>query len=272
MVVEVAGLTNPSLLCAFHEKQLTTDFQWLRSSLPDLEAYRLNRAYGHKTGGGGNSGTAPAPLRESLSDLLYANDDLGYPGLQGTFYEWARTLKLNLPPTAKPMDLVERISQHPHLTEHAATPVYAQLTHMLVNRLKRFMADDGDAILLGPCEAIGCDGTMTTTNGDKTARCSKCGMRMPVAIIRAQLVQAVLSSEAAYTQAGLLAKAGEIGVKVNKSTLRSWIHRGQLPQAGENEESQPVYRFADLYRLATGLTGTPDIWQIINNSKEGTQQ
>ena len=66
---------NRSLLCAWHERQLSNDLQWLERNLPDLTEYRINRAYGHKNGGGGNAGTAPAPVRETLHDLLYADDD-----------------------------------------------------------------------------------------------------------------------------------------------------------------------------------------------------
>ena len=71
---------NLNLLCDKHASQLTGDLRWLEHSLPDLCEYRINRAYGHKNGGGGQSGTAPTPLREALHDLLYADDDHGYPG------------------------------------------------------------------------------------------------------------------------------------------------------------------------------------------------
>ena len=133
---------NRSLLCAWHERQLSNDLQWLERNLPDLTEYRINRAYGHKNGGGGNAGTAPAPVRETLHDLLYADDDHGYPGLQGTLYEWVRSLKLNLRESAPLADMVYRIANHPKLDEHPSTPVYAEPVHGLVRKLRRFLTDD----------------------------------------------------------------------------------------------------------------------------------
>ena len=63
------------------------------------------------------------------------------------------------------------------------------------------------------------------------------------------------------------------GMRVNRSTLRSWIHRGQLPQQGEDAYSNPLYRFSDFYRLASGLSEDADVWEIMqvsqNQSKEG---
>lgn len=113
---------NLNLLCDKHASQLTGDLRWLDRSLPDLCEYRINRAYGHKNGGGGQSGTAPAPLREALHDLLYADDDHGYPGLQGTLYEWMRSLKINLPESTPLSDMVYRIANHPKLMEYSSTP------------------------------------------------------------------------------------------------------------------------------------------------------
>lgn len=269
MVVEASQLVNASLLCARHERQLADDLAWLAAHLDDLENYRLNRAYGHKTGGNSGSGVAPAPVRESLADLLYADDDQGYPGLQGVLYEWARTLKINLPSNAPLPRLVDRIGHHPNLTGQACTPVYAQLIHQLVRKLRRFLEPGGDVILLGACENPDCDGTMTSTTGDVTAECRKCGLRLPVSVIRARLVQSLLESSTVCTRLVLLEKARQLGLKVNKSTLRSWIRRGTLPQAGENQQSEPVYRFSDFYRLATGLDAGMDIWQIIQSITKG---
>ena len=205
---------NLNLLCDKHASQLTGDLRWLDRSLPDLCEYRINRAYGHKNGGGGQSGTAPAPLREALHDLLYADDDHGYPGLQGTLYEWMRSLKINLPESTPLSDMVHRIANHP-----------------------------------------------------------KCGFSMPVALIRAERVKRLLQSEAVRTRDELLDIIKACGMRVNRSTLRSWIHRGQLPQQGEDAYSNPLYRFSDFYRLASGLSEDADVWEIMqvsqNQSKEG---
>ena len=85
-------------------------------------------------------GVEPNPLREALHDLLYADDDHGYPGLQGTLYEWMRSLKINLPESTPLSDMVHRIANHPKLMEHSSTPVYAELVHSLTRKLRRWPA------------------------------------------------------------------------------------------------------------------------------------
>lgn len=265
---------NRNLLCDKHASQLTADLQWLERSLPDLCEYRINRAYGHKNGGGGQSGTAPAPLREALHDLLYADDDHGYPGLQGTLYEWMRSLKINLPESTPLSDMVRRIADHPKLVEHSSTPVYAELVHSLTRKLRRFLTDDdGETVLYGPCPADKCLGQLSCYADAETAKCPKCGFSMPVALIRAERVKRLLQSEAVRTRGELLDIIKACGMRVNRSTLRSWIHRGQLPQQGEDAYSNPLYRFSDFYRLASGLSEDADVWEIMqvsqNQSKEG---
>lgn len=272
-VIESAGLVNPSMLCAVHERQLRDDLDWLIRNLPELEDYRLNRAYGHKTGGG-DHGVAPAPLRESLADLLYGSDDHGYPGLDGVLYEWARTLDL---PVDHGMSLAQKaakIREAENLTSSTAAPVYAELLHSLTRRLRRYLTDDdGGTIRYGACPAAGCDGVMTARAGDDTASCSRCRTRMPVALLQAERVRRILLSDARMTRDDLLATAKQSGLELNRNTVKSWIRRGNLPQAGENEMSEPVYRVSDLYRLATGLTADADVWQIIETlTKEGNMK
>lgn len=265
---------NRNLLCDKHASQLTADLRWLERSLPDLCEYRINRAYGHKNGGGGQSGAAPTPLREALHDLLYADDDHGYPGLQGTLYEWVRSLKINLPESAPLSDMVYRVADHPKLVEHSSTPVYAELVHSLTRKLRRFLTDDdGETVLYGSCPANGCLGQLSGYVDAETAKCPKCGFSMPVALIRAERVKRLLQSEAVRTRGELLDIIKACGMRVNRSTLRSWIHRGQLPQQGEDAYSNPLYRFSDFYRLASGLSEDADVWEIMqvsqNQSKEG---
>ena len=233
---------NLNLLCDKHASQLTGDLRWLDRSLPDLCEYRINRA--------------------------------GYPGLQGTLYEWMRSLKINLPESTPLSNMVRRIANHPKLMEHSSTPVYAELVHSLTRKLRRFLTDDdGETVLYGPCPADKCLGQLSCYADAETAKCPKCGFSMPVALIRAERVKRLLQSEAVRTRGELLDIIKACGMRVNRSTLRSWIHRGQLPQQGEDAYSNPLYRFSDFYRLASGLSEDADVWEIMqvsqNQSKEG---
>lgn len=268
---------NKSVLCAFHERQLTDDFKWLTRNLSDLTEYRLNRAYGHKSGGGGNRGYAPSPMRDSLSDTLTGTCDDGMSGLQATLYGWARSMALNLPENTPLADMLARVRDCYRLLTTMATGAYAEDLHTLVRRLRRFLSDDdGEIVLYGPCEAKGCDGNFAAYPDSGMASCDKCGFEYPVQLIRAHRVQRLLQSDAVRTRGELLDIIKACGMHVNRSTLRSWIHRGQLPQQGEDSYSNPLYRFSDFYRLATGLSENADVWEIMqaaqNQSKEGDNQ
>ena len=152
--------------------------------------------------------------------------------------------------------------------------MYAELVHSLTRKLRRFLADDdGETVLYGSCPANGCLGQLSCYADAETAKCPKCGFSMPVALIRAERVKRLLQSEAVRTRGELLDIIKACGMRVNRSTLRSWIHRGQLPQQGEDAYSNPLYRFSDFYRLASGLSEDADVWEIMqvsqNQSKEG---
>ena len=84
---------------------------------------------------------------------------------------------------------------------------------------------------------------------------------------QAERVKRLLQSEAVRTRGELLDIIKACGMRVNRSTLRSWIHRGQLPQQGEDAYSNPLYRFSDFYRLASGLSEDADVWEIMQFRK-----
>ncbi|MBT1161251.1 hypothetical protein [Bifidobacterium sp. SO1] len=272
-LIGVIVAENKSLMCMVHERQVRDEFDWLARNLDDLEHYRINRAYGHGEGAGGSSGTAPAPLRETLSDLLYRADDQGYPGLQPTLYEWARSLALNVPAACALASLTHRLRTCYRLMENPATPVYARQLHEQVTRLRRFLEpDDGKTVILGPCPAKDCGTPLSGRMDAKDVQCPHCHSRWATDYLIAQRRERILRSPKLGTQSELTELLKACGVHVNKTTMRSWVHRGQLPQAGENECSKPVYRLADAYRLATEgptppTTPSDNIWQTINTKE-----
>ena len=267
----VIGMVEPEtgrLICLVHVQQLDADLRWLEANLPDLTGYRLNRAYGGGHGAGGAK-TAPAPLREQLADLLWSDDDNGNPGLEGLLTEWCRCLALNLTPSERNLpDSCRRLRECYRLTTNPAVAVYGPALHALTRKLRRFLDPSaGEEISYGRCD---CGGTLTGLPGDLNARCASCRNGFPVVLLKARQVRRLLASERVGTRGELMALMNECGVKVNRSTMRSWISREQLRQCGENDRSEPVYRFADLYRLATGFDADMDEWSLIQQLTERT--
>lgn len=268
---------NPDmLLCDRHANQVRDDLSWVMGNVRDLTEYRLNRAYGHKQGGGahGNSGSAPAPLREQLAVLLYETDDHDTPGLEPTLLGWAGSLGLNV--TARDgMDYISRrIASCYRLWANTATPVYAEDLHNVVRSLIRFTRDEDDVIVYGQCPAPNCLARLSAPEGATMVKCPHCGSQWTVSLLKAERHQRIIASGWVATQKDLLTALDGLGVHVNPATMRSWVHRNQLEQAGENEYSQPVYRLHDAYKLACRELKEDqptDVWNLITTSKETTK-
>lgn len=241
---------NP--MCQRHVMQLHADLTWLTSNITDLADYRINRAYGaHGDGPRSPTRTAPTPIREQIHELLYETGDDGLPGVQPILSEWARTLAVRLPDDTPLRDLATIIRMSPRLDTSPATPVYAHTVHRLVRRLIDVTDRLNDNLIVyGNCPAPDCPGTLTAAHGAREAVCPVCHSRWLVAHLLSMFRDRVAMMPDVCTARDIPPRLARYGLKVNKSTLRSWIHRGQLPQAGENSLSQPVYRLADAIRLA----------------------
>ena len=260
------------LLCERHQRRLNDELTWLLRQLPDLTDYRINRAYGHRQGGGKtNGGSAPAPLREQLAVLLYQTDDQGYPGVEPLMYEWARSLALNVRIEEGPLKLTQRVRDCYRLMECPATPVYAEQLHSLIRKLTHFTnGEDDDMVIYGQCPGTDCLTQLAAPKDATEIQCPHCGSKWDVRFLQAERHKRIVESDWKATQPELRNALMGLGIAVKASTMRSWIHRGQLEQAGENTLSQPVYRLSDAYHLAVkDLDEQPetDVWKLITTKK-----
>lgn len=263
------------LLCEQHAGQTRSDLTWVTVNADDLTGYRLNRAYGHRTDGPhGNSGSAPAPLREQLAVLLYESDDHDVPGLEPTLLGWARSLKLNLTARYGLATIARRIESCYRLWQSTATPVYAEDLHAIVRQLTRFTDNDDDVIQYGQCPAPGCTRALSAPSTAVEVKCPSCGNTWTVSGLKAQRHHRLIASGWMATQKDLITALKALGVEIKPATMRSWVHRSQLEQAGEDAFSNPIYRLHDAYRLAVKdnpSTTVTDFWTLIDNHGKDTK-
>lgn len=244
-------------MCPEHERRLTDDLSWLEANLPDLTGYRLNRAYGgNHDGPHGARAEAPEPLRGTLYDLIWCDSDDGTPSLQSSLYGLARSL--GCPVTwDTPLDnLAETVRESPRLMSCPATPTYAMELHRQTGRLRSYTARSDDLVVYGQCPADGCTGRLAAPSYADHVECKVCHSEWQVSYLRKLRCDRILESDRKGTRKQLVSWLNLMGVRVKPATLRSWTHRGRLPQEGEDDRSQPVYSLKTAFQLATGIRST----------------
>lgn len=243
-----AATTPGRILCSDCSTRLDANLTWLERNLDDLENYRLNRANKPHTGGGGSSANAPSPMVERVYTFLAETIGYGDAGLEDELREFARSLGLEqVKPLSRQVGLIRRFGK---LHSHGATPEYARIIDRMTRTAERLLSGDtGERVRYGACP--GCGTQLEAQPADPNVVCPECHCSWTAKHLRARQVERALESDITGTQQRLLSLLASRGIYVNPNTLKSWIRRGTLPQAGEDECSKPVYRLADLARLAT---------------------
>ena len=261
---------TPHAMCRMHEKRMIDDLDWLTTHLNDLETVRLNRAYGRGDGSGGGVPGPSSPWRDRIAELLYGTDTSdACPGVDALLCEWAKCLGAPLPPAIPLEQKAELLAHDEKLCENMATPVYAELLHRLRGRLERLLdGDDGTGVLYGACPVKDCGGTLRGSSDGMATTCDKCRTRVPVAVARAGRVLRLLESDRSGRLTDMCQLLASCGVHVKPGTARQWVSRGQLSPVGADADGKPVYLLADLYRKATGLDGTSDIFDVMQTIGE----
>lgn len=237
-------------ICATCARQLSHDLKWLRDNAPTLEGHRLNRANhsGGRTGSPTRTASSTEPIRDGVFDLLYMRDRFGNPGIRITLTGYAACLNIPYGPNTPIADIAARILSA-HTTASTATPVYAREIHALTAKARRMLEPDRPAVIIGPCPLDSCGTVLTAAEDATLVKCPACGNSWDPAFVRAARARRLLASEKTGTQPQIGRMLSAMGVDINRSTLRSWIHRGQLEPHG-SIDGKPAYRLADVYRLA----------------------
>lgn len=243
---------NTPTTCPDCQTQTHQDLTWLIHNLPDLEHYRINRAHGthHNGGGGGARSEAPAPLRETIFDLLYGDRQLN---LKDTLNTWAICLNEPPAPTGLLAAIAHTIRDHPRLWASSASPVYATDLHTLTKRLQAITANmDETRIRLGTCLNPDCQQPVYGPVDADMARCDQCGNTWTASLLRRATDQQLRDCDTEGTPGELTTILDAFGIDINPSTIRSWASRGKLTQTTDRN-GQPTHRYklADVYTLHT---------------------
>lgn len=84
-------------------------------------------------------------------------------------------------------------------------------------------------------------------------RCVMCGHMSPIAQIAQAHELRLLTSGTIGTGAELRQQLRACGLRVNATTMRSWVKRGRLKPVGANDDGVPVFALADILLLRRGL-------------------
>lgn len=264
------GIENERL-CATCDSRLETDLAWFETHLEDLN-WRANRADRTGDGGNGTPASSPAPLRESVHELIEGPDRNGNPGLRDILREYCRCLALNTTYASDVDVMARRIRLCYRRGKCAATPMYARIIHRTrvdAQRLLDYTLED--RVILGECPTRGCTHvTSATPQASFAPACPECGMVYPVQAIRESRRRRLLESDVTGTQSRLRGLLFKCGVVIPSGTLRSWVSRGSLkPVDGSVDARKREYRLGDVYALATrGRERDASVWTLIGEGDE----
>lgn len=260
-------------LCPNCNRELENNLAWFENHTSDLQ-WRANRADKTGNGGGTHGGysASPAPLRESVHELIDGPDKDGNPGLTDILREYCHCLGINTTYTATPDTMARRIRLSYKRAANAATPTYA----LILNRLRR-QAEQlldytlEDKVIVGNCPTQGCTHVVTAVRTAQFAPvCPECGQVYPVSVIREKRREKLLHSNIAGTQTELRKLLLQCDIIVKPGTIRSWVSRGDLkPIEPHTDRRKSKYRLADVYQLAVqNPEQETSIWMLLRQEEQ----
>lgn len=261
-------------LCPACNRELENNLTWFENHLEDLR-WRSNRADKTNTGGGTHGGYAasPAPLRESVHELIEGPDKDGNPGLTDILREYCHCLGINTTYTAGPdHTMARRIRLSYKRGTCAATPMYAKILNKLRRTAEQLLDYTlEDKVIVGECPTKGCTHVATAMPTAQFAPvCPECGMVYPVADIRETRRKKLLNSNITGTQTELRKLLLQCGIIVKPGTIRSWVSRGDLKTVSPHaDRRKSEYKLADVYRLAVqNPEQETSIWMLLRQEEQ----
>lgn len=157
-------------------------------------------------------------------------------------------------PDRRPTTIMAWLAGHVgwlRMQQHAAE-AFDEL-HDVVRTLRRTVDSPPALWYAGPCwqpdeEGTRCAQEMYAVTEARTVRCRQCGTEHDADERKAWLIAQARDVD---TYAGHLASAlAALGYEIPAGTIRSWAHRDELTQRGEDGKHRPLYRVGDVLDLA----------------------
>lgn len=193
--------------------------------------------------------TPPTPIRLNVLDLIEDITDYAYELhriLEGATLDGEHALE-DVVGTLLSCVESERLAVSAHADRWArhARRMAAQADLLL---------DPPDLHPIGHCPNQLCGVMLNASDGQETVTCGVCGTTCRVADIRMHTLYKLCWDGEHVAGAAQIARIfTDCGIPLRRNTISQWAARGKLQNVGI-VGARPVYRYADVYRLASSAT------------------
>lgn len=106
-------------------------------------------------------------------------------------------------------------------------------------------------IILGPCETIGCEQTLTAHENDYEARCPVCTLTIPIHEYRTNRTRQALGHDNTPIRAAQAVRLlRSKGVNVTTKDIENWVAWGHLTEIARDDKGRRLYNLQHIYTQA----------------------
>lgn len=186
--------------------------------------------------------TPPTPIRLEVLDLLEDIDIYTYELAHLTLGE--RVEDEHVPVHL----LLQTLVGVQSLAVYETAGRYMREACRLMSRVD-LLLDPPDLHDIGHCPNPLCGVVVRASRGQERVRCEVCGQEATVGEIRARTLDRLCVSSRTGTAGQIARVMTDCGIAMTRKRINNWASRRKLEPAGRLG-NRPVYRYADVYRLA----------------------
>ncbi|XOQ63885.1 MAG: PhnA protein [Bifidobacterium crudilactis] len=193
-----------------------------------------------------NLPTPPTPIRLDVLDLI----DM----LDATACELARWLEDSDQETAftSIQDALIRCTESDLLPRFTDAELYWQTLSKLEHRILQIIDSPEETRIVGRCPNKLCGIQLTAPATATTITCPICNNTWPIQDVKQEWLHQLVQEGRKTGTAAECAKAFTMsGITLKRHTITIWKDRGKLTPIGTDPDRNPLYRYADIYRIAT---------------------
>jgi ssDNA-binding Zn-finger/Zn-ribbon topoisomerase 1 len=193
-----------------------------------------------------NLPTAPTPIRLDVLDLI--------DQLDATASELARWLEDSPQETAftSIQDALIRCVESDLLPRFADAELYYQTLTRLEQRILDIIDTPEETRIVGRCPNQLCGITLTAPSTATTINCPICNNTWPIEDVKQEWLRQLIREGKKTGTAAECAKAFTMsGITLKRNTINQWAARNKITPVGIDTERTPIYKYTDIYRIAT---------------------